>query len=102
MTNTHWRLALVLGVALASACGESSEAAPAPLIRLAANPWSGSQVDAAVAKILLEEQLGFRVEIVQIDENTQWYPQRAHRAGGQQAPVRRQPGRPSARPRRDA
>lgn len=41
-------------------------------INLAENPWSGSQVNIAVAKILLEEQLGYPVEIVTIDENAQW------------------------------
>jgi glycine betaine/proline transport system substrate-binding protein len=41
-------------------------------ISFAENPWSGSQVNVAVAKILLEEQLGYPVEIVTIDENAQW------------------------------
>src|SRR5262245_37835428 len=39
---------------------QEEAAAPAgdkPTIRLAENPWSGSQVNVAVAKILLEEQL---------------------------------------------
>jgi glycine betaine/proline transport system substrate-binding protein len=53
----------------------AEEAAPAddkPTIRLAENPWSGSQVNVAVAKVLLEEEMGFPVEIVTIDENAQW------------------------------
>lgn len=41
-------------------------------IRLAANPWSASELNAAVAKILLEEQLGYPAELVSIDENAQW------------------------------
>jgi len=41
-------------------------------IKLAENPWSGSQVNVAVAKILLEEEMGYPVEIVTIDENAQW------------------------------
>ncbi len=41
-------------------------------IRLVENPWSGSQVNVAVAKILIEEQLGYPVEIVTLDENAQW------------------------------
>jgi glycine betaine/proline transport system substrate-binding protein len=41
-------------------------------IKLAENPWSGSQVNVAVAKKLLEEELGYTVEIVTIDENAQW------------------------------
>ena len=55
----------------------TEEAAAAPesrdvTIKLAENPWSGSQVNVAVAKILLEEELGYPVEIVSIDENAQW------------------------------
>lgn len=41
-------------------------------IKLAENPWSASMINANVAKILLEEQLGYTVEIVTIDENAQW------------------------------
>lgn len=41
-------------------------------IKLAENPWSASMINANVAKILLEEQLGYPVEIVTIDENAQW------------------------------
>lgn len=41
-------------------------------IKLAENPWSGSQVNVAVAKILIEQELGYPVEIVSIDENAQW------------------------------
>lgn len=41
-------------------------------IILAENPWPGSQVNVAVAKILLEEKMDFPVEIIAIDENAQW------------------------------
>ncbi len=41
-------------------------------ISLCENPWTGSSVNAMVAKILLEEQLGQSVEIVSIDENSMW------------------------------
>ena len=61
------------------AAGTQTEAAaPAALsgdkmtIKLAANPWSASELNAAVARILLEEKLGYPVEIVNIDENAQW------------------------------
>lgn len=96
-----WLPALVLGIILMiAACGGAQpeqaapaeeaaapaqeEAAPAeeeaaaepagdqPTIRLAENPWSGSQVNVAVAKIILEEEFGYPVEIVTIDENAQW------------------------------
>lgn len=41
-------------------------------IKLAENSWTGSSVNVNVAKILLEQQLGYTVEIVTIDENAQW------------------------------
>jgi glycine betaine/proline transport system substrate-binding protein len=41
-------------------------------IKLAANPWPASELNAAVASILIEEQLGHPVEIIEIDENAQW------------------------------
>lgn len=75
---------LILFALLVSACA----APPAPqagstetgaqsatekiVIKLAENPWTGAQVNVAVAKQLLEEQLGYTVEIVSIDENAQW------------------------------
>ena len=55
--------------------GESAEDAAEGkkiTIKLAENPWSASMINANVAKILLEEQLGYTVEIVTIDENAQW------------------------------
>ncbi len=61
----------------ASAPAEDSSASAAPgdskpIIKLAENPWSASQLNVAVAKILLEEKLGYQVEVVSIDENAQW------------------------------
>jgi glycine betaine/proline transport system substrate-binding protein len=62
-----------------AAAGEAAEeAAPAEAegekitIKLAENPWTGSMVNVAVAKILLEDRLGYPVEVVTIDENAQW------------------------------
>jgi glycine betaine/proline transport system substrate-binding protein len=43
-----------------------------PVIRLAENPWSASALNVAVARILLEEQLGYPVEVVTIGESAQW------------------------------
>ncbi|RME49162.1 MAG: glycine/betaine ABC transporter substrate-binding protein [Caldilineae bacterium] len=71
----RWLLLLVIaGLALGLAACAGQQAAPAekPTIKLAENPWSGSQVNVAVAKIILEENLGYPVEIVTIDENAQW------------------------------
>src|SRR5690606_12813000 len=63
----------------APAAGESAEsetAAEAPavegdklVIKLAENPWSASSLNVNVAKILLEEQLGYTVELVTIGES---------------------------------
>ncbi len=47
-------------------------AADSPTVRLAANPWPSSYGNAHVAKILLEEQMGVNVEVVEIDHNAQW------------------------------
>lgn len=58
-----------------AAAPTSAPAAPAkdkPLIKLADNNWSGSSVNVYVAKQLLEEKLGYKVEVVSIDENAQW------------------------------
>jgi glycine betaine/proline transport system substrate-binding protein len=70
-------LVLALLAALLAACGAQAPAAQQPAqpkitIKLAENPWTGSSVNVNVAKILLEEQLGYPVEIVTIDENAQW------------------------------
>ncbi len=41
-------------------------------IKLAENSWTGSSINVHVAKLLLEKELGYTVEIVTIDENAQW------------------------------
>lgn len=43
-----------------------------PPIKLAVNPWKASELNATIAKIILEEKMGFPVELVPIDENAQW------------------------------
>ncbi|MCL4297843.1 MAG: ABC transporter substrate-binding protein [Anaerolineae bacterium] len=89
-------LLLVLAVLLAACGGAAQPAAPAEqkqeatepaqeeaaapaessgekiTIKLAENPWTGSAVNVAVAKVILEKELGYPVEIVTIDENAQW------------------------------
>jgi glycine betaine/proline transport system substrate-binding protein len=52
-----------------------TEAAPAASgdgITLAINPWTGSAVNAQVAKVVLESELGTPVEFVEIDEFATW------------------------------
>ncbi|MCB8950002.1 MAG: ABC transporter substrate-binding protein [Ardenticatenaceae bacterium] len=41
-------------------------------IILVENAWSASELNVAVAKILLENELGYPVEIISLDENAQW------------------------------
>ncbi|MCB0061667.1 MAG: ABC transporter substrate-binding protein [Caldilineaceae bacterium] len=42
------------------------------IIKLAVNPWSASELNVAVASILLEEELGYTVEQVAVAEQAQW------------------------------
>ena len=51
-----------------TACGGGSQ----PSITLVANPWPASELNVAVAKIIIENELGNEVEIVALDENAQW------------------------------
>jgi glycine betaine/proline transport system substrate-binding protein len=41
-------------------------------IKLAVNPWTGSAVNANVAKVVLETKLNTPVELVALDENSSW------------------------------
>jgi glycine betaine/proline transport system substrate-binding protein len=71
-THAWWRsISLLAAVAMVvAACGGAAK--PKPIIKLAENPWSASSLNVNVAKILLEKQLGYTVEIVSIDENAQF------------------------------
>ena len=67
-----WTLvSLLAGLALAVS-GCAGAATPKPTIKLAENPWSASSLNVNVAKLLLEQKLGYKVEIVAIDENAQF------------------------------
>lgn len=84
--SLRWLSILLFGLLVAGCAapvaappaGDEAPAAEAPAaqtampIKLAANPWSASQLNVAVARILIEEHLGYPVEIVAIDENAQW------------------------------
>jgi glycine betaine/proline transport system substrate-binding protein len=79
MRRTMWMLLfaviLALGACVAPAAPPANNGAPAAekmTIKLAANPWPASELNVAVAKILIEGQLGYPVEIIEIDENAQW------------------------------
>jgi glycine betaine/proline transport system substrate-binding protein len=63
----------VLTVAVA-ACGGDEGAdggvdADKPTINLIVNPWTASRLNAEVAKVIIEEQLGYPVEITEVNEN---------------------------------
>ncbi len=68
--------ALAVVAILLAACAPASTPAPTAVpkitLKLAANPWTGSQVNVLVAKSILEKELGYSVEIVDIDENGQF------------------------------
>lgn len=56
--------------------GETGVVEPLPgegiTVSIAVNPWTGSAVNANVAKILLEQEFGYAVELVEIDEFAQF------------------------------
>lgn len=65
----YYLVALLLVALLAAACGgtEAKET-----ITLVENPWPASELNVAVAKIIIEQELNNPVEIVALDENLQW------------------------------
>ncbi len=66
-------LALVFVLsALLAGCGGAPAAQTKIPLKLVENAWTGSSINVNVAKILLQEKLGYKVEIVTIDENAQW------------------------------
>jgi len=76
MRKSLWKLAAGVAVfgLLAGACSGSGDdgADEISTIKLVANPWSGSAANIEVAKQLLENELGYTVEVTDLDENAQW------------------------------
>jgi glycine betaine/proline transport system substrate-binding protein len=76
--HAGFALVAIAAVLLLAGCGDDdapesgTEAGEGVTLKIAVNPWTGSAVNANVAKILLERELGYRVELVEIDENTQF------------------------------
>ncbi|MBC8331177.1 MAG: hypothetical protein H8E28_04275 [Anaerolineae bacterium] len=60
---------LLLVAVFAVACSGGGEKATISMIE---NPWPASELNAAVAKIIIEKELGNPVEIIALDENAQW------------------------------
>ena len=77
-----WAVACVLLAVTLAACGDDKKEASSSddgcktlsgdAITLAVNPWTGSAVNAFVAKNVIECQLGTPVEIIDIDEYATW------------------------------
>jgi glycine betaine/proline transport system substrate-binding protein len=66
---------LTIIVLVLAACGDDDEPkkeSSKPVIKLAEAPWLSDQVTVAVARILLEDQLGYQVEVVPTDPAQQW------------------------------
>lgn len=61
-------IVLVFFAALVVACGGGAQ----ETITLVENPWPASELNVAVAEIIIENELGNPVEIVALDENAQW------------------------------
>ncbi len=63
-------LTLLLVATFAAACSGAGGAKAT--ISLVENPWPASELNVAVAKIIIEKELGNSVEIIALDENAQW------------------------------
>jgi glycine betaine/proline transport system substrate-binding protein len=61
-------IVFIFAVVLAVACSGGAK----ETITLVENPWPASELNVAVAKIIIEKELGNPVEIVALDENAQW------------------------------
>lgn len=68
MLKQKWMLvvALLLATLVMTACGGKET------ITLVENAWPASELNVAVAKVIIEKELGNTVEIIALDENAQW------------------------------
>ena len=74
---TDTTVAAVAETTAAAAVDTTAAAGAAPVaegagITLAVNPWTGSAVNANVAKVILESKLGTKTTLLPIDENATW------------------------------
>jgi len=86
MKRTRWLavVGLVSVLALAAAaCSDAGDSGGASggsgggggsdeSVKIAVNPWTGSAVNANIAKIIMQDQLGINVDLVEIDEFAQF------------------------------
>ncbi len=73
--STRMAAALMAGalLALAAGCGSDTKSGSSgAAITLAVNPWTGSAVNANVAKIVLESKLDTKTTLLDIDEKATW------------------------------
>lgn len=81
---TRWLILSLILVLILAACGDSdddenkddkgssADTSGKPTITLAYNPWTASELNVNVAKIILEKEIGYPVELVSIGEFEQW------------------------------
>ena len=72
LTLTCLAVALVTTACTPSQKPQTEEDAVKPTIKLGENPWTTAALNTAVAKVILEDEMGYPVEVVAIDENAQW------------------------------
>lgn len=68
-------LALVaVAATFAASCASSKAPAVPPIttIKLAQSPWDASRINVEIARVLLTEQMGYAVDVTEIDEFSQW------------------------------
>jgi glycine betaine/proline transport system substrate-binding protein len=67
-------IVVIVATGLLIACTPSPQSTSGnkPTITLAQNPWLSSRLNVAVAKIILEEKMGYPVTVTEIDEYAQW------------------------------
>ena len=64
--------AVALSLAVAACGSDSKSSGSGAGIKIAVNAWTGSAVNANVAKIVLESKLGTPTTLVDLDENVAW------------------------------
>jgi len=62
-------LAMVAGACGGDAGEDAGDGGDNPTINLVVNPWTASRLNAEVAKVIIEQELGNTVELTEIDEN---------------------------------
>ncbi|MEM8857802.1 MAG: glycine betaine ABC transporter substrate-binding protein [Chloroflexota bacterium] len=62
----------LIAIFILAGCGEAEAIEEKIKIVIVQNNWGSSQVNAEVAKQLMESELGYEVELVNLDENAQW------------------------------